>query len=102
MRIRTALAATALAAAAVLGAGGTALADDDHDGRWKGGVAFENVGGPAGITKGAGHFEGGHGDDDHDGWMRGFAFENVGGPAGITKGAAHGAGNHDDQGPGDH
>ncbi|WP_344523993.1 hypothetical protein [Streptomyces rectiviolaceus] len=92
MRIRTALAATALAAAAVLGASGTALADDDRG--WQGGgFAFENLGGPAGITEGAGYGAGGHGGHGHDrGWMGGFAFENLGGPAGITKVAGHGAG----------
>ncbi|MEU3740300.1 MULTISPECIES: hypothetical protein [unclassified Streptomyces] len=90
MRIRTALAVTALTAAAVLGASGTALAHGDYD---QGSVAFENVGGPAGITEGAGHFAGGHDEDGHgDGWKAGFAFENLGGPAGITKGAGYGAG----------
>ncbi|WP_237330196.1 hypothetical protein [Streptomyces sp. BA2] len=93
MRIRTALAVTALAATAVLGASGTALADDDHDRGWRAGFAYENLGGPAGITKAAGHGEGGH----HDrGWHRGFAYENLGGPAGITHAAGYGAGSHDE------
>ena len=95
MRIRTALAATALAAAAVMGASGTALAHDDYDQGSEGSVAFENLGGPAGITEGAGHFAGGH-DDGHDGdWKAGFAFENLGGAAGITHGAGYAAGGFD-------
>ncbi|MGW0902669.1 hypothetical protein [Streptomyces sp. NPDC002853] len=92
MRIRTALAVTALTAAAVLGASGTALADDDHEGM-RAGFAYENLGGPAGITEAAGHFDGNH--DGHG--MRGaFAYENLGGPAGITEAAGHFEGNHDD------
>ncbi|MGW6057860.1 hypothetical protein [Streptomyces sp. NPDC055189] len=90
MRIRTALAATALAAGAVLGASGTALANDDEG--WHGGYAYENLGGPAGITEGAGYRSG----DDDMGWKAGFAYENLGGPAGITKGAGHGEGGFDD------
>ncbi|MFC8129203.1 hypothetical protein [Streptomyces sp. NPDC057302] len=99
MRIRTALAVTALTAAAMLGASGTALAHDDDRGGWQGSVAFENLGGPAGITEGAGHGEGGY-----DKGMQGgsFAFENLGGPAGITKGAGHHAGGYDDRYNGDH
>ncbi|MFF1696636.1 hypothetical protein ACFVXC_24005 [Streptomyces sp. NPDC058257] len=99
MRIRTALAATALAAAAVMGASGTALAHDDYDQGSEGRVAFENLGGAAGITEGAGHFAGGHDDDghdDHDGdWKAGFAFENLGGPAGISHGAGYAQGSFD-------
>lgn len=91
MRIRTALAVTALTAAAVLGASGTALADDDHEGM-RAGFAYENLGGPAGITEAAGHF-----DSNHDGGMRGgLAYENLGGPAGITDAAGHFEGNHDE------
>lgn len=92
MRIRTVLAATALAAAAVLGASGTALADDDHDNGWKGGFTYENLGGPDGITAATGHGEGKH----DNGWKGGFAFENLGGPDGITAAAGHGEGHHDD------
>ncbi|MGW7065833.1 hypothetical protein ACWGII_21915 [Streptomyces sp. NPDC054855] len=92
MRIRTALAVTALTAAAVLGASGTALADDDHEGG-RAGFAYENLGGPAGITEAAGHFD----SDDHDGGMRGgFAYENLGGLAGITDAVGHFEGNHHD------
>ncbi|MFD7899493.1 MULTISPECIES: hypothetical protein [unclassified Streptomyces] len=62
MRIRTALAATALAAAALLGGAGSALACEGHDdatvaagGFHKEGAAgyYHNLGGPAGITEGA-------------------------------------------------
>ncbi|MFI6087388.1 hypothetical protein [Streptomyces sp. NPDC051218] len=90
MRIRTALAVTALTAGAVLGASGTALADDDQG--WRAGFAYENVGGPAGITGAAGHGE----SSDDNGWMAGFTYENVGGMAGITKATGHGAGHHED------
>ncbi|GAA1893289.1 hypothetical protein GCM10009837_14130 [Streptomyces durmitorensis] len=97
MRIRTVLAATALAAAAVLGAGGTALANEE--GGMQGGFAFENLGGAAGITEGAGHGEGGY---DKGMQAGGFAFENLGGPAGITKGAGYHAGGFDGQFNGNH
>ncbi|WP_046501593.1 hypothetical protein [Streptomyces odonnellii] len=58
MRIRTALAATALAATALLGGAGSALACEGHDAtvaasgfHKEGGVGYyENLGGPAGIT----------------------------------------------------
>ncbi|WP_066950643.1 hypothetical protein [Streptomyces lushanensis] len=62
MRIRTVLATTALAAAALLGGAGSALACGDHDeatvaagGFHTEGAAghFHNLGGPAGITQGA-------------------------------------------------
>jgi hypothetical protein len=92
VRIRTALAVTALAAAAVLGASGTALAhDDDHGGHSA--YRFENLGGPAGITHGAAVH--GDGDDDGHGWESGFFFENLGGPAGITKVAGYSEGDDD-------
>ncbi|MEU7109471.1 hypothetical protein ABZ951_31155 [Streptomyces sp. NPDC046215] len=67
MRIRTALAATTLAALAVLGGAGAALADGGHDkGDWEGSYRFENLGGPYGITEGSGtRGDSGHG---HNGY----------------------------------
>ncbi|MEV2251284.1 hypothetical protein AB0I94_12000 [Streptomyces sp. NPDC050147] len=107
MRIRTAFAVTALTAAAVLGASGTALADNDDD--LRGGFAYENLGGHDGITGAAGHFESddnGHDngyDNGHDDDLRGgFTYENLGGHDGITKATGYCEGNddngHDDNG----
>ncbi|MFJ8821777.1 hypothetical protein ACIREE_08325 [Streptomyces sp. NPDC102467] len=94
MRIRTAVAVTALAAAAVLGASGTALAHDDADYGSQSAYGYENLGGPAGITK-AGAF---HSEGDHDnGWAAGFRYENLGGPSGITKASGWSEGDHDGQ-----
>ncbi|MEV7681353.1 hypothetical protein ACFRR7_31970 [Streptomyces sp. NPDC056909] len=62
MRIRTALATTALAAAALLGGAGSAFACEGHDSasvaaggfQKEGGTGYyHNLGGPAGITEGA-------------------------------------------------
>ncbi|MFJ9035452.1 hypothetical protein ACIRF8_02495 [Streptomyces sp. NPDC102406] len=95
MRIRTALAATALAAAAVMGASGTALAHDDNDHGWEAGYAYQNLGGPTGITRFAAYGEGDGG--EHGGrhfWEAGY--ENLGGPAGITGGYGRGAGDDGD------
>ncbi|MEV8314038.1 hypothetical protein AB0Q95_07665 [Streptomyces sp. NPDC059900] len=89
MRIRTALAVTALAAAALMGASGTALANDEG---YHGGFRYENLGGPAGITEAGGYRSA----DDDRGWSAGFAYENLGGPAGITHAAGHGEGGFDD------
>jgi hypothetical protein len=97
MRIRTALAVTALAAATVLGAGGTALAHNDDDMGYQGGFTYENLGGPAGITEATGHrSEGGYDRDGHGGSVA-FAYQNLGDAAGITKAAGHGEGNFDEQ-----
>ncbi|MFH8484051.1 hypothetical protein [Streptomyces longisporoflavus] len=92
MRIRTALAVTALAAAALMGASGTALANDDDDRGYHGGFAYENLGGPAGITEGRVY----RSDDDDRGWSSRLAYENLGGPAGITQVSGHGEGGFDD------
>ncbi|WP_369217991.1 hypothetical protein [Streptomyces flavofungini] len=73
MRIRTVLAATTLAAAALLSASGTALADDGYEA----GSYYHNVGGPLGITDAGtyhdggfheqfGHYDGADEHDEHD------------------------------------